>query len=136
VSTAVCGNGILEAGEQCDDGNTSDGDGCSSTCIKDVLIDPTALQALLASGDTNVPPSKAVRDSMIRYHQSSLKATLGLCISTSGVVTQSRVRAGTGYDDYDRKLLATVRAWRYRPYVTDNRPAPACSTVEFIYNPG
>jgi cysteine-rich repeat protein len=28
----VCGNSILEAGEQCDDGNTASGDGCSSTC--------------------------------------------------------------------------------------------------------
>jgi len=29
---AVCGNGIREAGEQCDDGNTTNLDGCSSTC--------------------------------------------------------------------------------------------------------
>src|SRR5690625_2059201 len=28
----VCGNGILEEGEACDDGNTASGDGCSSTC--------------------------------------------------------------------------------------------------------
>ena len=27
-----CGNGILEPGEECDDGNTNNGDGCSSTC--------------------------------------------------------------------------------------------------------
>jgi cysteine-rich repeat protein len=27
-----CGDGHLDAGEQCDDGNTVDGDGCSSTC--------------------------------------------------------------------------------------------------------
>ncbi len=27
-----CGNGILEPGEQCDDGNTQNGDCCSSTC--------------------------------------------------------------------------------------------------------
>ncbi len=27
-----CGNGILEAGETCDDSNTNDGDGCSSAC--------------------------------------------------------------------------------------------------------
>jgi len=27
-----CGNGIIEPGEQCDDGNTADGDGCSSQC--------------------------------------------------------------------------------------------------------
>jgi len=28
----VCGNGIIETGEECDDGNTISGDGCSSTC--------------------------------------------------------------------------------------------------------
>jgi cysteine-rich repeat protein len=29
---AVCGNGVIEGAEECDDGNTNDGDGCSSTC--------------------------------------------------------------------------------------------------------
>ena len=29
---AVCGNGIREPGEQCDDGNTTNLDGCDSTC--------------------------------------------------------------------------------------------------------
>jgi cysteine-rich repeat protein len=28
----VCGNGIFETGEQCDDGNLFDGDGCDSNC--------------------------------------------------------------------------------------------------------
>jgi len=28
----VCGDGILDAGEQCDDGNTNPGDGCSASC--------------------------------------------------------------------------------------------------------
>ncbi len=28
----VCGNGVIETGEQCDDGNVVSGDGCSSTC--------------------------------------------------------------------------------------------------------
>lgn len=28
----VCGNGKLESPEQCDDGNSTDGDGCESTC--------------------------------------------------------------------------------------------------------
>lgn len=28
----ICGNGVLNNGEQCDDGNTNDGDGCSSLC--------------------------------------------------------------------------------------------------------
>mgnify|MGYP000055443086 CR=1 FL=1 len=32
VAAPVCGNSIIETGEQCDDGNTDSGDGCSSTC--------------------------------------------------------------------------------------------------------
>jgi cysteine-rich repeat protein len=30
--TGTCGNGVLDAGEQCDDGNTLSGDCCSATC--------------------------------------------------------------------------------------------------------
>ena len=29
----ICGDGALDLGEQCDDGNMSDGDGCSSVCV-------------------------------------------------------------------------------------------------------
>ena len=29
---AVCGNGVIESGEECDDGNTVSGDGCSAIC--------------------------------------------------------------------------------------------------------
>ncbi|MBS2015973.1 MAG: DUF4215 domain-containing protein [Deltaproteobacteria bacterium] len=32
VQTALCGNGKAEPPEQCDDGNTNGGDGCSATC--------------------------------------------------------------------------------------------------------
>ncbi len=35
LCTAVCGNSSVETGEGCDDGNTSDGDGCSSTCSQE-----------------------------------------------------------------------------------------------------
>jgi cysteine-rich repeat protein len=31
-SPARCGNDIVEPGEQCDDGNAADGDGCSASC--------------------------------------------------------------------------------------------------------
>lgn len=42
VQTAFCGNGHAEYPEQCDDGNTVDGDGCSSTCTLDDPSTPSA----------------------------------------------------------------------------------------------
>jgi cysteine-rich repeat protein len=32
VCSAICGNGILDTNETCDDGNSAAGDGCSATC--------------------------------------------------------------------------------------------------------
>lgn len=32
ICRAVCSNGIIDEGEQCDDGNTFSGDGCSASC--------------------------------------------------------------------------------------------------------
>ena len=41
-STQVCGNRILENGEDCDDGNAQDGDGCSSSCSAEIFCSPAA----------------------------------------------------------------------------------------------
>jgi len=35
---AVCGNGAIEGSEECDDGNTVSGDGCSSTCTTEAAV--------------------------------------------------------------------------------------------------
>ena len=58
---AVCGNNILEAGEQCDDGNTISSDGCSSTCqiegvgiqCGDTITQNTTLNSDLNCGNQN-----------------------------------------------------------------------------------
>ena len=33
ISSPVCGNGTVENGEQCDDGNTYNYDWCSNSCV-------------------------------------------------------------------------------------------------------
>jgi cysteine-rich repeat protein len=38
---AVCGNGKIEPGETCDDGNTKDGDSCPSTCRIEHCVETT-----------------------------------------------------------------------------------------------
>ncbi|MBX3159568.1 MAG: hypothetical protein KF773_26590 [Deltaproteobacteria bacterium] len=51
---AICGNGVIEATEGCDDGNAASGDGCSSTCVTeiarvDVSVDLPSVATDLAS---------------------------------------------------------------------------------------
>ncbi len=42
-----CGDGTLDMGEQCDDGNTTGGDGCSATCM---------IEAITSCGDGTLDP--------------------------------------------------------------------------------
>ena len=64
IKNAVCGNGTLETGEQCDDGNKANGDGCSDICV--VVAEPIRHGALRveqqvisnapqSSGNTDIP---------------------------------------------------------------------------------
>jgi len=45
----VCGNAALEPPEQCDDGNTASGDGCSATCATERI--PACGDAILDAGE-------------------------------------------------------------------------------------
>ncbi|MCP4500661.1 MAG: hypothetical protein GY822_11940, partial [Deltaproteobacteria bacterium] len=35
LTSGTCGNGTVDAGEGCDDGNTPSGDGCGATCLRE-----------------------------------------------------------------------------------------------------
>src|SRR5258706_5146390 len=35
TNRVICGNGKIDPGEVCDDGNANDGDGCSADCTSD-----------------------------------------------------------------------------------------------------
>ncbi|MEM9057681.1 MAG: DUF4215 domain-containing protein, partial [Pseudomonadota bacterium] len=52
VCTAVpCGDALLDPGEQCDDGNTNDGDGCSAACQIEAGFACTLPEPPVANGD-------------------------------------------------------------------------------------
>lgn len=56
AATPICGNGILEAGEQCDDGNFLAGDGCSIACTIEVQSSSSVMSgsgASAASSDSS-----------------------------------------------------------------------------------
>lgn len=47
----ICGNSKIEAGEACDDGNTINGDGCSFSCMVEVILPPICGNRILESGE-------------------------------------------------------------------------------------
>ena len=60
----ICGNGVLDPGEDCDDGNTMDGDGCSAVCLFECAecFDTFGLQCTgqLCSASVPCPPFNVI----------------------------------------------------------------------------
>src|SRR5207249_3985281 len=65
-----CGNGSLEQGEECDDGNRLSGDGCSSRCTREppchTVLDTSDVDALEARID------QAIRDTIATLNASGI----------------------------------------------------------------
>ncbi len=53
LMTASCGNGTVEAGEQCDDQNIGSGDGCSAACRVEDGYECTGAPSVCATGGNN-----------------------------------------------------------------------------------
>jgi cysteine-rich repeat protein len=68
---SLCGNGVVESGESCDDGNTANGDGCSSGCLLEY-------QALPIKQEAQVYQEKTT------YTAAPLKQEYNLAVSPCG----------------------------------------------------
>ncbi|MBI4511957.1 MAG: DUF4215 domain-containing protein [Deltaproteobacteria bacterium] len=53
----VCGNSIKELREDCDDGNTADGDGCSSKCKYEILMESESNNTYTTANNLGHAPS-------------------------------------------------------------------------------
>jgi protein TonB len=84
-------------------------------------------------GDTKIVAPEPVRIAMLNRRQKKLTASVKLCLSASGSPTTVRVIASSGHTEYDARLEAAVKRWRYRPYRVNGQAVPVCTSVQFIY---
>jgi cysteine-rich repeat protein len=88
VTPVLCGNGIVQAPEQCDDGNTANGDGCSSFCTLEGVT-PTRTPTTVPPTATNTPPSSTPPPNVPTLSFPML-ALLGLGLAGAGFLLMRR----------------------------------------------
>ena len=87
IAPSVCGNGVVEGGETCDDGATDDGDGCSGTCkleadtSRDECSTSAPIPALTAKPDGSYE-GMIISGTTNLTHPASPTHTLSPCSST------------------------------------------------------
>ena len=93
-----CGNGVVSAGEQCDDGNTENEDGCDVTPARSWL---------------HTRLSRVCTDSRVTFSMGSLVANLRMYRGSTAAQERTRIRMGipmnSRTDFYIAKTEVTVQ---------------------------
>lgn len=82
----VCGNGVVDDGEECDDGNVEDGDGCDSNCQKEVVCPTVTHGATTLSACPVSVPGKDVVDWYSLDHPQMFCSNTGFELAESTVL--------------------------------------------------
>lgn len=122
----MCGNGRVDAGEDCDDGNGIDGDGCSKTCLHEgtvAALVPTTVRMSHPQGNEVVLDT--INGGLLTPNTTYRVVLMGeVCTGqscTSAIQSQSRKRL-TGLNYWRPNTTETLMS--APPGVTDQRAQP------------
>lgn len=99
------------------------------------VVPIAVLGALRIAGEAQLQPGDADARAMRLAGAREVRGSFRFCIDARGAVDKVSALRGTGYPDYDARLQAGIRAWRYRPFLVDGQATAACSTVVFVFAP-
>jgi TonB family protein len=84
-------------------------------------------------GDVRVAPSERIKYEMYRVKKRRLVVLVSMCLDARGEIERLRIVVPTGVPSYERAVLQKMKAWRYRPALSDGRPVPLCTLITFVY---
>ena len=129
---AQCGNGFVDiiAGEQCDDGNTASGDGCSTMCITEVAAGESRPSSLCQDGSAE----QIYSESMVRCDGGLHSEGFKICSQSAHlcVVTEYAARGGGGAVNPNRAVAHLN--WEFQSRMTCG--SLTNNVPETSYNPG
>jgi TonB family protein len=103
------------------------------TIKKPVTITTEMANGLRTSGNALIHAPEQTRVTMLHEGKTQTVGTAKLCIGDDGGIDSVKLLRSTGYADYDAKLLAEMRGWRYRPYKVNGEAVPFCTAVTIVY---
>jgi len=112
VNAGICGDGAVDDGEACDDGNTVGGDGCTFDCKYELIIFVTETKTngnISYNGETGIDAADAICQEEADSADSILPAgTYIALISNSIIDAKDRLSDGLFYNnnEYGREIIA------------------------------
>ena len=95
-------------------------------------VSPDALGKRIA-GVPEVAPTEPIKLELAKHHNPALFGVFRFCLAETGAVDNVTTVLSSGNTDYDALIKTAIHAWRYKPYVSNGKPAAICSEVVYSY---
>jgi hypothetical protein len=98
------------------------------------LVTMPDLEKLRIAGAAHPELPGNIKRIMLR-DQKEVRAVIALvvCVSEKGSVSSVQVKQPTEYTEVNKKIVADVRAWRFRPYLENGAAVPVCTGAIMQY---
>lgn len=98
------------------------------------VVRAAILEGQRIRGNPQIHPPETARNAMLRDGARRTQAVVKLCLDTQGSPSTVELVKSSGYPEYDSRLRAEIRTWRYRPYRLEGGAAIAvCTSIVFRY---
>src|SRR5262249_39882921 len=96
-------------------------------------IPPGDLEALRISGDKSPALPGNIKAIARRDGVKRILLAVEVCVGVEGQVSSAKMLKSSDYDEANDAVLAAIRKWRFRPYLTDGAPNAVCTGIVLPY---
>jgi hypothetical protein len=92
------------------------------------------LEANRIAGNAKILPDNGTRQAM--HHQGATRVVgkFKLCVSATGTAGKVSMISSSGYDDYDKKIMAELGRWKFKPISINGEATPVCASIAIAYS--
>lgn len=126
----LCGDGMLNAGEACDDGNTTNGDGCSSMCAAEAGWDCSGPTCSAICGDGLMVGTELCDDNNTSCGLCNADCTqLTTATPATGRIVADIGNSGPGFGIRDGQTFTLGDGWTRQTFEFDNNGSMPTNAV-------
>ncbi|HKA91935.1 MAG TPA: hypothetical protein VKE22_29935 [Haliangiales bacterium] len=92
------------------------------------------LESLRLAGDRFPSLPAGARSIAHRDNVKDIVMAAEVCVGENGAPLSVRLLKPSDYNDANDKVVASIKQWRFRPYLVDGRPSPVCAPVVLRYS--
>lgn len=97
------------------------------------MVPVQVVEARRLAGEQQVKPDDATRVEMVKDKIPAVRAEVQLCLDATGAPSTVALVSSSCVAAYDKKILARLSAWRFRPFELDGAPTPICTKVTYVF---